>query len=100
MRLRVPHPVALLVGCILLAAAATWILPAGKYERQHDEVTGRDVVVPGTYSRVEATPVGAFRALVAIPQGIGAAADVVAFVFLVGGAFAVVEQTGALRRAL
>lgn len=100
MRLRVPHPVALLVACILLAAAATWILPAGTYQRHHDDVTGRDVVVPGTYARVEAAPVGPFRALVAIPKGIAAAADVVAFVFLVGGAFAVVEQTGALRRGL
>jgi len=100
MRLRVPHPIALLVSCILLAAAATWILPAGKYQRHHDDVTGRDIVVPGTYARVAAAPVGGFRALVAIPRGIGAAVDVVAFVFLVGGAFAVVEQTGALRRAL
>jgi uncharacterized ion transporter superfamily protein YfcC len=99
-RFRVPHPIAVLVACILLAAAATWILPAGRFQRHHDEVTGRDVVVPGSYARVEASPVGAFRALVAIPKGIGAAADVVAFVFLVGGAFAVVEQTGALRRGL
>jgi uncharacterized ion transporter superfamily protein YfcC len=99
-RFRAPHPIALLVACILLAAVATWILPAGAYQRHHDEVTGRDVVVPGSYARLEATPVGPFRALVAIPKGIGAAADVVAFVFLVGGAFAVVEQTGALRRGL
>jgi uncharacterized ion transporter superfamily protein YfcC len=99
-RFRVPHPIAVLVACILLAAAATWILPAGKFQRHHDAATGRDVVVPGSYARVEASPVGAFRALVAIPKGIGAAADVVAFVFLVGGAFAVVEQTGALRRGL
>lgn len=100
MQLRIPHPIALLVSCILLAAAATWILPAGRYERHHDEATGRDIVIPGTYARVASAPVGGFRALVSIPRGIGAAADVVAFVFLVGGAFAVVEQTGALRRAL
>ena len=28
-RVRFPHPLALLVSCILLAAALTWILPAG-----------------------------------------------------------------------
>lgn len=100
MQLRVPHPIPLLVLCILLAAAATWLLPAGRFQRHHDDATGRDIVVAGTYARVEAAPVGPFRALVAIPKGIGAAADVVAFVFLVGGAFAVIEQTGALRRAL
>ena len=42
---RFPSPFVLLVGCILLAAALTWILPAGRYERRPDPVTGRDVVV-------------------------------------------------------
>ncbi len=98
--MRVPHPVALLIGCILLAALATWLLPAGRYQRQHDDATGRDVVIAGTYQRVEARPVGPFRAVVGIPRAIAAAADVIALVFLVGGAFAVIEQTGALRRAV
>jgi len=49
---------------------------------------------------VASQPVGPFRAIVAIPKGFGAAADVIALVFLVGGALAVVEQTGALRRAV
>jgi uncharacterized ion transporter superfamily protein YfcC len=97
---RFPNPFALLVGCILVAAALTWFLPAGRYERRPDPATGRDVVVPGTYARVDAEPVGAFQAVVAIPKGIAAAADVIALVFLVGGAIAVIEQTGALRRAV
>jgi uncharacterized ion transporter superfamily protein YfcC len=97
---RFPSPFVLLVGCILLAAALTWILPAGRYERRPDPVTGRDVVVPGTFARAEAEPVGAFEAIVAIPKGIAATADVIALVFLVGGAFAVIEQTGALRRGV
>ena len=99
-RLRVPHPIPLLIGCILLAALATWTLPSGSFQRRHDDATGRDVVVAGTYQRVEARPVGPFRAVVAIPRAIAAAADVIALVFLVGGAFAVIEQTGALRRAV
>ena len=55
-RIRFPHPLALLVSCILLAAALTWILPAGKYERREDPVTGRSLVVPGTYAPTPATP--------------------------------------------
>ena len=42
-KLRFPHPMTLLVGCILLAAALTWLLPAGEYERRTDEATGREV---------------------------------------------------------
>jgi len=55
-------------------------------------------VVPDTYQRVDPTPVGAFEALVAIPKGMADAASVIFYVFLIGGAFTVVEQTGALRR--
>jgi uncharacterized ion transporter superfamily protein YfcC len=95
---RFPHPLTLLVACILLAAALSWVLPAGEYQRREDPATGRSVVVPGTYARVEPAPVGPFQAIVGIPRGMIAAASVIFFVFLVGGAFAVVERTGALGR--
>jgi uncharacterized ion transporter superfamily protein YfcC len=95
---RFPHPLTLLVACILLAAALSWVLPAGEFQRREDPATGRSVVVPGTYARVEGTPVGPFQAMVGIPRGMIAAAPVIFFVFLVGGAFAVVERTGALGR--
>ncbi|HEU4700327.1 MAG TPA: Na+/H+ antiporter NhaC family protein [Gemmatimonadales bacterium] len=99
-RFRLPHPLVLLVVCVFIAAAASWVLPAGRFERHDDPATGRSVVVPGTYHRVAPAPVGPFQAVVAIPKGLEAAADVVFLVFLVGGAFTVVEQTGALRRAV
>jgi uncharacterized ion transporter superfamily protein YfcC len=95
---RFPHPLTLLVACLLVAAALTWALPAGEYQRREDPATGRSVVVPGTYAPVEATPVGPFQALVGIPRGMIEAASVIFYVFLVGGGFAVVERTGALTR--
>lgn len=99
-RFRLPHPFTLMIGCILLGAALSWVLPAGRYERREDPATKRSVVVAGTYHTVPSTPVGAFGAAVAVPKGLVDAADVVFFVFLVGGAFAVVDQTGALRRGV
>jgi uncharacterized ion transporter superfamily protein YfcC len=97
-RLRFPHPLALLVGCVAIAAVLTWILPAGQYQRREDPATGRSVVVAGTYTRVEARPVGPFEAVVAIPKGIVDAASVIGLVFLIGGAFTVIERTGTLAR--
>jgi uncharacterized ion transporter superfamily protein YfcC len=94
--IRVPSPLTLLVGCTLIAAALTYVIPAGEYDRRNDPVTGRSVVVSGTYHRVPSDPVGAFGAAVAIPRGMIDAASVVFFVFLVGGAFGVVDKTGAL----
>jgi uncharacterized ion transporter superfamily protein YfcC len=99
-RLRLPHPLILLLGCLLLAAMLSHVLPAGRYDRRDDPVTGRSVVVPGTYRNVPPQPVGVFQAMVAVPKGLVDAASVVFLVFLVGGAFAVVEQTGALADAV
>jgi uncharacterized ion transporter superfamily protein YfcC len=97
-RFRFPDAMHLLLGCILLAMVMTWLVPAGEYDRTLDEGTGRTVVVAGTYEPVESAPVGLFDAMVAIPRGLVDAGDVVFLVLLIGGAFTVVDQTGALRR--
>lgn len=97
---RFPHVLTLLTGCILLAAALSYVLPAGRYDRQEDEATGRDVVVAGTFHEVEQNPVGPFQMFVAIPLGMADAASVIFLVFLIGGAFTVVDETGALRRSI
>lgn len=100
MRVRFPHPLVLLVGGILLAMVLTWVVPAGRYERRDDPVTGENVVVAGTFHAVERQPVGPFQTMVDISKGLIKAADIVFFVFLAGGAFTVVDRTGALRRAV
>ena len=96
---RFPHPLALLAGCIALAAILSYVVPSGRFERRDDPATGRSVVVPGTYHHVDAEPVGPFQALVAIPLGMADAGAVIFAVLLIGGAFVVVEKTGALRRS-
>ena len=68
LRLRLPHPLVLLVGFVVAAAVLTWVVPAGEYERRDDPATGRQVVVPGTYHAVEPTPVSLPEALVSIPS--------------------------------
>ena len=98
--MKFPHPLVLLSGCVLVAAAASYVLPAGQYDRRHDTATGRDVVVAGTYHAVPPNRVNLFGALVAIPRGMADAAAVIFFVFLIGGAFTVVDQTGALRQGV
>ena len=100
MKLRVPHPLVLLTAGVILAAAASYVLPAGEYERRDDEATGRVVVVAGTYEEVEPNRVNLFEAMVALPRGMIDAADIIFLVFLIGGAFTVVDATGALRRGV
>src|SRR3954464_16057249 len=94
--MRLPHPVVLLLGAVAIAAALTWILPAGEFDRRDDAATGRRGGVAGTYHRVPAAPVGPFAAVVAVPRGIVEAADVIAVVLFVGGAWVIVERLGTL----
>jgi uncharacterized ion transporter superfamily protein YfcC len=98
LRFRLPHPFVLLLGGVAIAAALTWILPAGAYQRRTDAASGRNLVVPGTYARIEPAPVGPMAAVLAVPRGIVAGADVILTVLFVGGAFALLDATGALRR--
>ncbi len=100
LRFSVPHPLVLLTACVILAAIASHVLPAGEYERRDDEATGRSVVVAGTYHEVEPAPVSLFDAIVALPRGMADAAEVIFLVFLIGGAFTVVDETGALKRGV
>ena len=65
-RLRFPHPLTLLVGCVLLAALLTWVLPAGRYERREDQATGRTLVVAGTYGPADPSPVVELNLAVAV----------------------------------
>jgi len=95
---RLPHPLVLLLGCVAIAVALTWVIPAGRYERRQDPASGRSVVLPGTYARVEPAPLGLMAALMTVPRGIVAGADVILTILFVGGAFALLEATGALGR--
>src|SRR5438094_4349370 len=94
--LRLPHPLILLLAGVAVAAALTWILPAGAFDRRDDPATGRRVVVAGTYHPVPAAPVGPFAAAVSVPRGFVAAADVIAVVLFVGGAWVVIDRVGTL----
>jgi uncharacterized ion transporter superfamily protein YfcC len=99
-RARFPHPLTLMVACILVAAALTYLVPAGEYDRREDPVTGRMVVVPGSFHRVPGHPLDPLAVALSIPKGIAEAVSVVAVILLGGAAFVVVDRTGALRVAL
>jgi uncharacterized ion transporter superfamily protein YfcC len=57
-------------------------------------------VVAGTFHPVDPRPVGLFAAIVALPRGLIDAGEIVFLIFLVGGAFTVVDRTGALKAGI
>lgn len=104
-----PHTYVLLFGIIVLVAVLTWIVPSGTFERQELTTSSGQVastVVPGTFRSVDKVSgdrdlrQGLFDVLSAPAEGVVRAADVVAFVLVLGGAFAIITRTGAIDRGL
>ncbi|HUP50104.1 MAG TPA: AbgT family transporter [Thermoanaerobaculia bacterium] len=93
-RFRVPHTLVLLFAMIVAALILTYVLPQGTYQRVKNE-EGREQVVPGSYERVEGPRLSPLAVLTAIPRGFEAAGEIIFFVFIIGGAFAVFRATGA-----
>ena len=89
-RRRVPDALVLVFALVVLAQLASYVLPAGEFERD-----GRRVV-PGTWRAVDAEPLPPLAFLTAVPAGLAAAHEVVFFVFLAGGTIGVVRATGAI----
>ena len=88
----------LLLAGVAVAACLTWIIPAGTYERRTDPGSGRPVVIAGTYKPTARAPVGPVATIVAVPRGIVSGGEVVLTILFVGGAFALLDATGALAR--
>jgi len=93
-KLRVPHTFVLLFALLLLAAFATHFLPAGEYQRS--EAAGRQVVDPDSYAAVPAHPAAVRDIFLAWPRGLAATSGIVFYIFIIGGAFGVLQATGAL----
>jgi len=94
MKLKLPNTYVLLVVLLALIAAATWVVPGGKFDTEL--VNGKPVVVAGSYHVVESRPQGVVALLTAPIKGFVEAALIIGFVLIVGGAFAVLQRTEAI----
>lgn len=99
---RMPHTFTIVLFVVLLAAMMTWILPGGSFERMSVEVPGsgaREVVVPDSYHPVE-RQAQTWQFFSAFYDGFVKTAHIIVFVFMVGGAFWIVNATHAIDRGV
>mgnify|MGYP001100177945 CR=1 FL=1 len=90
---KLPHIYGLLFIIIIVCTIATWILPAGEFDRA--DVGGRSVAVAGTYHAVEASPVNPFQMFQAIYNGFCDAGGVIFFVFISYASISIIIGSGA-----
>ncbi len=90
-KFRMPTAYTILFILLVLVAAATWLIPAGSYDRGEDGTPAA-----GTYHQVEQEPQGPGDVVLASFEGFYDAVDVALFILMVGGFLGVVMKTGAI----
>jgi uncharacterized ion transporter superfamily protein YfcC len=93
-KIKLPHTLVLIYAMVVLTVVATWIVPGGQYQRA--EKDGRTMPVAGTFAPTARNPQGVGALFVSPVKGFIEAAAIIAVVFVVGGAFAVIQKTGAI----
>ena len=93
-RFKLPNTFVLLFAILALIALATWLVPGGKYDTHM--VNGKALVDPGTFRYVPSAPQGPVALMMAPIKGFVEAAQIIGFVLIVGGAFAVLQKTEAI----
>ena len=92
---KVPHTLVIISFILAIVAVATWFFPAGSYDRVVNDL-GRTVVVDGSFQYIEQSPQGLFALLQAPLEGIMATSEIIAFLFIVSGAIAIITKTRAI----
>ena len=93
--IKVPHTLVIIAAIIMIVSIATYLIPGGAYETVVNEA-GKNVVVDGTFKYTESQPQNLFKVLKAPIQGIVDGAEIIAFLFIVGGAFNLIAETKAI----
>ena len=97
-KFKTPHTYALLLMVIIFAWIMTYVIPAGEYARE--KKSGQTVVVSGSYHEVANQHLSFLDIFRAVPEGLVSGGEIVFYVFLVGGAFGIVHQTGAFENGV
>ena len=81
-RFQLPHIFVILFVIIVICTILTWIIPAGSYDYV-ENADGRSIAVAGTWHRVDdVDPVGPFRMLGLVYEGMIDAADIGFLIFI------------------
>lgn len=94
------NPLLILAAIVLIAAIATYVVPAGTFDRIPNEATGYDMVDVDSFRFVEKSPLAPFELFTSLTLGLQNAAYVIFFLMIIGGTIKVVESTGALSSGL
>ena len=94
MKFRLPNTFVLLFLILAMIAISTWFVPGGQYDTML--VNGKPRINPDSFHFVASNPQGFVALMMAPIKGFVEAAQIIGFVLIVGGAFAVLQRTDAI----
>ncbi len=94
---KIPNTFTIVFFIVVAASIATWIVPSGEFVRETVRVgdSQREVVVPDSYHQVENAP-QTWQIFSAFFNGFVKTANIIVFIFIVGGAFWIFNYTKAI----
>lgn len=93
-----PDAYIIIFSIIVLAAVATYFIPAGSYDRE--TVGGITKVIAGSFTFKDSNPANVLDIFKSIQLGLIATANIIFLIFIIGGVIAVIESTGAIDAAI
>jgi len=98
-----PHTLVIVGALIVLVLILSWIVPSGEFERIDKMLPdGSSIKVPvdGTYHRLPKTFLGLQTLVLAPIKGFLNGAGLISFLLIIGGSFAVFQETGAVEQGI
>lgn len=88
----------MIYAIVIVVAILTWIVPGGEYQREVRN--GRTLVMAESFRYVGSEPQGIGAILLAPIKGFIQSGQIIVFLFIIGGAFAIIQATGAISAAV
>jgi uncharacterized ion transporter superfamily protein YfcC len=95
--MKIPHTFTIVFSIVIICAIATWIVPGGEFARETVKIDGieRSIVKGDTFHYTKSNP-QTWQVFVSFFKGFSRTAHIISFIFMLGGAFWILNATNAI----
>jgi len=95
--MKIPHTFTIVFCLVIICAVATWIVPSGSFIRKAVEIDGsmRSIVASDSFHYTESAP-QTWQVFLSFFKGFSRTGYIIAFIFMIGGAFWILNATNAI----
>lgn len=99
-RVKMPHTYVILITILVIMTILTHLIPAGQYQRVEDPVSGKMIVVPGSFEFVDIKAPGFFDIFLSLQRGYVDAANIMFLIIFAYGFVFMLVKNGTMDAAL